>query len=78
MEVISLMGNVALLDGKPFIHAHVCLGDREYRTHAGHLGEATVSPTLELFLTRVGGELTRRHVDASGLNALHAHPEAEV
>jgi predicted DNA-binding protein with PD1-like motif len=78
VEVISLIGNVALREGKPFIHAHVCLGDREYRALAGHLGEGTVSPTLELFLTRIKGELTRRHDDASGLDALHAHPEAEA
>lgn len=78
VEVISLIGNVSLREGKPFIHTHVCLGDREYRALAGHLGEGVVSPTLELFLTRIEGELSRRHDDASGLDALHAHPEAEV
>jgi predicted DNA-binding protein with PD1-like motif len=70
VEVISLIGNVALVDGKPFVHAHVCVGTQDYRAHAGHLGEATVRPTLELFLTELHGELIRKMNPSTGLEAL--------
>jgi uncharacterized protein len=70
VEVISLIGNVALVDGKPFVHAHVSVGTRDYRAHAGHLGGATVRPTLELFLTELNGELIREMNPKTGLEAL--------
>jgi predicted DNA-binding protein with PD1-like motif len=60
VEVTSLVGDVALVSGQPFVHAHVCVGTRECQAHAGHLGEAMVRPTLELFLTVLNGELTRK------------------
>jgi predicted DNA-binding protein with PD1-like motif len=70
LEVISLIGDVALVDGKPFVHAHVSVADREYQLHAGHLGEATVRPTLELFLTELGGKVIREQNPSTGLKAL--------
>lgn len=70
VEVISLLGNVALVDGKPFVHAHVSVGTREYQAYAGHLGKATVRPTLELFLTQLNGELIREKNPNTGLEAL--------
>lgn len=70
VEVISLIGNVALMDGKPFVHAHVCVGTSEYQAHAGHLRAATVRPTLELFLTELNGELIREQDLSTGLEGL--------
>jgi uncharacterized protein len=70
VEVTSLIGNVALVDGEPFVHAHVCVGAQECQTRAGHLGEATVRPTLELFLTQLNGELSREMNPSIGLEAL--------
>ena len=31
MELVSLTGNLALLDGEPVAHCHVVVGDREMR-----------------------------------------------
>ena len=76
VEVVSLVGNVALVDGKPYIHAHVALGTRDYRAYAGHLGEATVEPTLEVCLTQLGGPLIRQKDPRTGLEALR--PEAKM
>ncbi len=59
VEVVSLLGNVARLDGQPIIHAHTTVGDEEYRTYSGHLGEGRVKPLLEVFLTPLPGELRR-------------------
>lgn len=74
LEVLHLTGNVGLLNGQPFVHAHITLGTREYQTYGGHFGDGVVSPVLELVLCRVGGTLTRRENAESGLTELY--PEA--
>jgi uncharacterized protein len=50
VEVLSLVGDVTLDEGKPNIHAHVVLGKRDGSTCGGHLIEARVRPTLEVML----------------------------
>lgn len=74
LEVLHLTGNAGLLDGEPFVHAHITVGNRDYHTYGGHFGDAIVTPVLELVLTRVGGTLTRRENAESGLTELY--PEA--
>lgn len=70
MEVLSLIGNVSLLDGKPFIHAHITLGDRNCNARGGHLKEATVGATLEIVLKKLTGKIKRTFDDEIGLNLL--------
>ncbi len=67
VEVLALVGDVALADQKPKIHAHVVLGKRDGTAHGGHLLEARVRPTLEVVLTESAGSLARRHDPQSGL-----------
>jgi len=74
LEVLNLTGNVGLLNGQPFVHAHITLGTREYQTYGGHFGDGVVSPVLELVLRRVGGPLTRRENAESGLTELYPEP----
>ena len=70
VEVCSLIGDVARLDGDVRIHAHAVLGRRDLSTLGGHLVEAEVNPTLELFLWQGDAVLERRHDEASGLQLL--------
>jgi uncharacterized protein len=42
IEVLSLVGDVALQDGKPKVHAHLIVGRRDGTAHGGHLLEARV------------------------------------
>ena len=53
LELLSLIGTVALSpsEGKPIVHAHAVIGKRDGSAHGGHLLEACVRPTCELFLT---------------------------
>ena len=51
MELISLIGDVGLVNGAPAIHAHGAVGDPDGQVHGGHMLEAVVWPTLELFFT---------------------------
>ena len=59
LELLSLEGNVALKDGKPFIHAHVVLSDHNMQTLGGHLFETTVGVAGEFFLTQFDGNAYR-------------------
>ncbi len=67
VEVLSLVGDVALQDGEPKIHAHVVVGKADGTAHGGHLLDARVWPTLELVLTESPRELARRSDRESGL-----------
>jgi predicted DNA-binding protein with PD1-like motif len=67
VEVLSLIGDIALQDGKPKVHAHVVLGRRDGSARGGHLLQARVRPTLELILTESPTHLKRQYDPASGL-----------
>lgn len=42
--VLALLGDIALQDGKPKLHAHVVLGRRDASALGGHLRSARVRP----------------------------------
>lgn len=67
LEVLALLGDVALYEGRPKLHAHVVLGRRDGSTCGGHLLEATVRPTLEVVLTDAPAHLRREFDPASRL-----------
>jgi uncharacterized protein len=67
VEVLALIGDVALQDGKPKLHAHVVLGRRDGSARGGHLLEARVRPTLEVIVTESPAHLRRVYDPASGL-----------
>jgi len=41
LEILALVGNVSLKDGKPMVHAHVTLADAAGRAYGGHLAAGT-------------------------------------
>jgi predicted DNA-binding protein with PD1-like motif len=51
MELLSLIGDIALKDGEPQVHAHVVVGGSDGIAHGCHLLGARVRPTCELILT---------------------------
>lgn len=51
VELLSLIGDIALKDGEPQVHAHVVVGRSDGSAHGGHLIEARVRPTCELILS---------------------------
>lgn len=67
VEVTALVGNIGVHEGNIVIHAHCVLGRRDGSAVTGHLIEAHVRPTLELFLTAYDGELRRRTDQETGL-----------
>lgn len=67
VEVLSLVGDIALKDGTPQLHAHVVVGKRDGTAHGGHLLEAVVWPTLEVILVESPRHLRRRSDARTGL-----------
>jgi predicted DNA-binding protein with PD1-like motif len=74
VEVLSLIGNVAVHNNEPKIHAHLVVGKRNGAAWGGHLLTARVRPTLEVMLVETPRHL-RRHVDpATGLPLIDPDP----
>ena len=67
VEVLSLLGDVALDKGEPKVHAHVVVGRADGETRGGHLLEAHVWPTLEVVLVESPRHLRKRHDPETGL-----------
>jgi predicted DNA-binding protein with PD1-like motif len=67
VEVLSLIGDVALKDGEPKVHAHVVVGRSDGTTRGGHLMEGHVRPTLEVILTESPAHLRKEVEEQSGL-----------
>ena len=67
VELLSLIGDVALKDGEPQVHAHVVIGKSDGTAHGGHLLEAVVRPTCEVVLTESPAHLQKQLDPESGL-----------
>jgi predicted DNA-binding protein with PD1-like motif len=70
LEVVSFLGNLALKDGRPFAHLHVVLSRSDFSTVGGHLRDAVVRPTLEVWLRTEEVVVERRKDAVSGLDLL--------
>jgi uncharacterized protein len=67
VEVLSLMGDIALKDNEPQLHLHVVVGKSDGTAHGGHLAEARVRPTLEVIITESPRHLHRKIDPETGL-----------
>jgi len=67
VELLSLIGDVALRDGKPVVHSHMVIGRQDGTAHGGHLLEAYIRPTCEVVLTESPTQLHRFLDPESGL-----------
>lgn len=68
MEIVSLMGNVSLKDGKPFVHAHIALMDERGAMYGGHLVEGNTIFACEFTVEEIEGiEFHRSFDEETGL-----------
>jgi uncharacterized protein len=67
VEVLSLLGDVAVADDGPSLHLHAVLGKSDGQVVGGHLLEAHVRPTLEVILTKAPSCLQKRRDPVTGL-----------
>jgi predicted DNA-binding protein with PD1-like motif len=69
LEVVSLNGNLAMKDGKPFLHAHGLFTGRDFSAVGGHVFRARVSITLEVLIVATA-RLVRQPFPEFGLTRL--------
>ena len=67
VEVLSLIGDIAIAKEGPQVHAHVVIGGRDGAARGGHLLDGRVWPTLEVILVESPRHLHRRHDADTGL-----------
>lgn len=67
MELVSFIGNATLLNGKPFLHAHVSLAFSDGKVVGGHLEAGLVFAAEVLLQELIGEPLIREHDSTTGL-----------
>ena len=71
LEILSLQGNLAWVEDKPFWHVHGVFGTKEYETIGGHIKKCEVALTGELLIIPLETEMTRLYDETTGLKLLH-------
>lgn len=66
-EVVTMIGNVTKVDGKPFLHIHTTISDTKNTVYGGHLQSAYVAVTLEVHVQTFSETVERAHDDSIGL-----------
>ena len=67
-EITSLMGNITVMDGKPYVHLHATLVDQKHVVHGGHVIEMKIGATGEMFVKVIDGEISRGKDTDLGIN----------
>ena len=70
LEIVSLVGNITRMQQKPYLHLHASFADEQGRVFGGHLNEAWISATAELFITVLPGQIGRFADEQTGLNLM--------
>jgi predicted DNA-binding protein with PD1-like motif len=58
-ELLTVQGNISVVDNKPFLHVHVTFGDSDYNVWGGHLESARISITGEIVIEVLDTTLNR-------------------
>ena len=69
-ELIALIGNVTVMDGNFYAHLHMSAADLQGDVIGGHLHEARVSATCEIFMSVCDGKVERAFDEETGLNLM--------
>ena len=67
-EIVSLTGSINTMNDEFYSHLHMAIGDTEGKVFGGHLNEAYVSATCEMFITIIDGKVDRKYNEEIGLN----------
>jgi uncharacterized protein len=69
LEILALVGNISMKDGKPMVHAHVTLADAAGRAFGGHLAEGTSVFACEFAIFEYSADqvLSRQNDPETGL-----------
>ena len=68
LEIVSLSGNIAMLNGEHVAHIHTALGKEDFTMVGGHLVEGIVNPTCEITILPLEIKVEREKDNKTGLN----------
>ena len=66
-ELTSLIGNITMMKGEPFIHTHITFSDIDYHVFGGHLFDARVTAAGEFIMLTEAKIITRQMNSSIGL-----------
>ena len=73
-EIVGLTGNVTKMKGQTYLHLHASFADQENKVWGGHLNEAWISATGEIWISEICGagveDVDREFSEEIGLNLL--------
>lgn len=79
MEITSLVGNISTKNGAPYLHLHGTFAGKDKSVIGGHVNEAHISATSEIWIHVVEGEIDRvLDEEVTGLNLIQFNGEEEV
>ncbi len=67
-ELLSLSGNVTLLDSQYFVHTHAVISDQNFRSFGGHLFDAQIAAAGEFKISLFDCAINRKLSNDIGLN----------
>jgi len=70
LEVISLLGNVTVMNGEVIVHAHGSFSDENMQMIAGHVNKLVVGAACEIVLEKIEGKIEKSHDEETGLNLM--------
>jgi len=70
LEILSLSGNLSLVDDAPFWHIHGVFSRRDSIALGGHIKEMVIGLTGELRITPISTDMRRTLDDETGLKLL--------
>ena len=70
LEITSVTGNIALKDGKSFVHAHGTFSRPSMEALGGHINRCIISATCEIALWPGDGKIGRKYDEVTGLHLL--------
>jgi predicted DNA-binding protein with PD1-like motif len=70
VELVSMIGDIALVKDRPAVHTHVAVASSDGTMRGGHVINAFVFPTLELFMTVYPTPLHKESDEATGLKLI--------
>ncbi len=71
-EILSILGNVATVNGKLGLHAHATLSNEQYTSFGGHLQSLRISGTGEVHIQVFNVPLNRSYDEVTGLMLLQS------
>lgn len=67
-EITSLAGNISTMNNESYIHLHITCAGGTGTIVGGHLFEANISLTGEIFIQIADGKIDRKRDEALGIN----------